>query len=72
MHRTQSERDRANRQLLDELRRQRAEIRRHIEAAQKTVAATQDAIVRSQRLLAQIDHQIEKADEAGRPDATTE
>ncbi len=72
MHRSASERDRANRQLIEELREQRAEIQRNIEAAQRTVTATQDAITRSKRLLAQINHQISRADEPDGSEAAGE
>ncbi len=60
MSESEGERKKVDRQLLAELRRQRAEIQERIEAAQRTVEATQEAIAKSRILLAQIDRQLER------------
>jgi hypothetical protein len=64
------EREEANRLPLDELRKQRAEIQERISAAQETLRTTLEAITKSQRLLAQIDGQLQRANElAGKKSA---
>ena len=57
------EREEADRLPLDELRKQRAEIQERISAAQETLRTTLEAITKSQRLLAQIDGQLQRANE---------
>ena len=59
----QADREKANRLHLDELRQQRAEIQERISAAHETLRTTLEAITKSQRLLAQIDRQLQRVDE---------
>jgi hypothetical protein len=50
----------------------RASVERSIEIAQETIRATREAVARSQRLLAQLDRRLKRADEADRSQAAGE
>ena len=59
------ERAKANQRLLDELRKQRAEIQQRIDAAQAAVRSAQETIAKSRQLLHRIDRQLEQGDGVG-------